>query len=118
MRNPVLTPPVIEGDFAPDPPSNETRRNALSDIEARAQRILSTTGLRTSQVDAMLAEVEQALTAADAKLVRVRKAVADIRKTAKTLRALQRAEDAAARLREPITSSRAGRLIGNRQRRF
>ena len=47
-------------------------------IEARAQWILSTTGLRTSQVDAMLEEVEQALTAADAKLVRVRKAVADI----------------------------------------
>ena len=38
----------------------------------------------------MLAEVEQALTTADAKLVRVRKAVADIRKTAKTLRAVQK----------------------------
>ena len=90
----------------------------MSDLEARAQWILSETGLRTSQVDAMLEEVEQALTTADAKLVRVRKAVADIPKTAKTLRAVQRAEDAAARLREPITSSKAGGLMGNRQRRF
>jgi hypothetical protein len=37
-------------------------------IEARAQWILSTIGLRTSDVDAMLEEVEQALTTADAKL--------------------------------------------------
>ena len=40
----------------------------MSDLEARAQWILSETGLRTSQVDAMLEEVEQALTTADAKL--------------------------------------------------
>jgi hypothetical protein len=43
----------------------------MSDLEARAQWILSETDLRTSQVDAMLAEVEQALTAADAKLKQI-----------------------------------------------
>lgn len=78
----------------------------MTDIETRARWILSESGLRTSDVDSMLAEVETALAVADAKLVRVRKAVADIPKTAETLRAVQRAEDAAAyHLPSPCSSS-------------
>ena len=72
----------------------------MSDIETRAQWALSTTGLQTSQVDAVLEEVEQALAAADAKVARVRKAVADIPETAETLRAVRNAEATAARLRD------------------
>ena len=89
----------------------------MNSLEAHIEWLLSE-GVRTSQVDAALAELEPALAAADAKVARVRKAVADIPETFETRRAVQRAEDAAARLREPITSSKAGGLIGNRQRRF
>ena len=89
----------------------------MNSLEAHIEWLLSE-GVRTSQVDAALAELEPALVAADAKVARVRKAVADIPETFETRRAVQRAEDAAARLREPITSSKAGGLIGNRQRRF
>ena len=89
----------------------------MNNLEAHIEWLLSE-GVRTSQVDAALAELEPALAAADAKVARVRKAVADIPETFETRRAVQRAEDAAARLREPITSSKAGGLIGNRQRRF
>ncbi|MGC2398111.1 MAG: hypothetical protein WA579_19205 [Rhodomicrobium sp.] len=71
----------------------------MNSLEAHIEWLLSE-GVRTSQVDAALAELEPALVAADAKVARVRKAVADIPETAETLRAVRNAEATAARLRD------------------